>query len=50
MNIIYILGVMDLSKLFMNIVYISWVVNLWMLMSTKFIDDGIKDYNVTSYT
>ena len=35
MNIVYILGVLDLSKLFMNIVYISWVVNLWMLMSTN---------------
>ena len=35
MNIVYILGVVDLSKLFMNIVYISWVVNLWMLMSTN---------------
>ena len=39
----------EFSKLFIDIVYIFGVVNLWMLMSTKFIDvDDTKD-KVTSY-
>ena len=40
----------ELSKLFINIVYSFGVVNLWMLMSSKFIDvDDTKDYKVTCY-